>query len=725
MSNGTDIRDRLYELMPVLYRERDEREGYPLRELLRIVTEQADIVHGDVSGLLDDFFIETCKRWTIPYIGDLVSNRLLHDAQDLESPDTASELFESLVGPDLRAANPVRTRADVAKTIYYRRRKGTLPMLEELARDVTGWAAHAVEFFELLIWNQNLNHLRMHSSGCCDLRSPEAMGRVDGAFDGASHTVDVRYPAQREGWHNIRNIGFFLWRLRDYTADRVVARGAAQPWQFYFSPLGNPAPLFSQTRREGDEAGLATELHVPGPIRRAAFHGNAAEFYGQRTTHSLAIFTGNVQVPLAQIRCVNLDNWAQPTGNVVGLDVQNGRIAFGTTFVSAGRVEAQHRYGFSADIGSGAYPRAKWLVDPEIPALRLDVFDGAVAPAFPTLTLALSEWVAQGRPSAVITIRDNRSYAMDSTITMVPGTFLVIQADNDRRPHIMPNGRQLLVQGAADDAELVLSGLLFEGAVRVGGDLGKLSIIHTTLVPGRALNEDGTPATTQPSVIVNEVDGAGAEVNRRLSLRIASSIVGPVRISHTARELYLLDSIVDGLGDTAVAGPTGVNQSAPEATLERVTLLGRSFFHKLLLATEAIFTDSVVVDEVQKGCVRFSFVPHPSVTPRRHRCQPDLEIARLCERAEQAGTLTPALRAEITAQVRARMLPSFTSIHYGDAGFAQLHLNSPYEIRTGAGDGSEMGVFCMLKQPQRETNLRLRFEEYLPFGLDPGIIYIT
>ena len=37
-------------------------------------------------------------------------------------------------------------------------------MLEELARDVTGWAAHVVEFFELLMWNQNLNHLRLYSS---------------------------------------------------------------------------------------------------------------------------------------------------------------------------------------------------------------------------------------------------------------------------------------------------------------------------------------------------------------------------------------------------------------------------------------------------------------------------------------------------------------------------------------------------------------------------------
>src|SRR5712692_7229242 len=118
MSNGIDIRDRLYNLMPALYRERDEREGSPVRDLLRIVTEQADIVHSDIELLWDNFFVETCQRWVIPYIGDLVSNNLLHDAQNLKAPDTARELFPDLTGPDLRAANAIRTRADVAKTIY-------------------------------------------------------------------------------------------------------------------------------------------------------------------------------------------------------------------------------------------------------------------------------------------------------------------------------------------------------------------------------------------------------------------------------------------------------------------------------------------------------------------------------------------------------------------------------------------------------------------------------
>src|ERR671938_441152 len=124
----------MYELLPVLYRLRDVERGYPLRALLQIIGEQADIVKQDIDALWDDYFIETCAHWVIPYIGDLVANNPLYEVAG--------------------------RRADVAKTIYYRRRKGTLPMLEELARNVTGWGAHAVEFMELLGWTQNLNHLR-------------------------------------------------------------------------------------------------------------------------------------------------------------------------------------------------------------------------------------------------------------------------------------------------------------------------------------------------------------------------------------------------------------------------------------------------------------------------------------------------------------------------------------------------------------------------------------
>jgi hypothetical protein len=131
--------DRLYALLPEMYRDADAGQGFPLRALLRLIGGQVELVRGDIQQLWDNFFAETCQQWAIPYIGDLVSNKALHDIDLAPDATTAESLFTDLAGPNLRPISPVRTRADVAKTIYYRRRKGTAAMLEELAGDVTGW----------------------------------------------------------------------------------------------------------------------------------------------------------------------------------------------------------------------------------------------------------------------------------------------------------------------------------------------------------------------------------------------------------------------------------------------------------------------------------------------------------------------------------------------------------------------------------------------------------
>jgi hypothetical protein len=132
----------------------------------------------------------------------------------------------------------------------------------------------------------------------------------------------------------------------------------------------------------------------------------------------------------------------------------------------------------------------------------------------------------------------------------------------------------------------------------------------------------------------------------------------------------------------------------------------------------------VVSERRQAGCARFSYVPEGSYqTPRRYRCQPDLALAQRAKELLLASEddLPPAERAPVQARLR----PSFTSVHYGHPAYAQLGLTCAEEIRTGAGDGSEMGAFSSLKQPQREANLRIRLEEYLPFSLEAGLIYVT
>jgi hypothetical protein len=756
MAYSNEPREKLFTLLPAALRERDDAAGGPLRALLALIERQADALEGSIEQLYDDAFIETCAPWAVPYIGDLVGTTPLFDESRVRDGDTALALFDDLEGPSLRPALVIRNRADVAKTIYYRRRKGTLPMLEELARDVTGWAAHAVEFFELLGWTQWLrNHIRMHAVRTPDIRSVERMGRLDGAFDEIGHTVDVRPISQLEGWHNIRNIGFFLWRLGAYRLEAGEARrlGAAGDYRYFFSPLGQSSPLFSRLRREGDEAGLATELHVPQPIRAARFFEDLrsymaqpaprpgfTEFYGLfnafpgfnlSPSASLMVFVDGAPVPPEQVRCRDLGAWGQPQDDLVGIDVVRGRLALGPDLAPADRVEVFYHYGFPADLGGGTYRRRAWLTRRSLAGLVLTV-DGSGDPGtFGTIGDALNEWAAQGRPDTIIRILDNRTYFEGIALEPADGRFLSIEAGDGFRPHVRLIG-PLSITGAHDDATVTLGGLLVEGRVQIEGSLGRLRLLHTTLVPGVTIAEPDPdapappPVLPEPSILAADLDLGGDPINTELRVELAFAITGPIWLPDHAAGLFALDSIIDGVGLAAIAGAGPGDAAAPPLYLERVTVRGASRAREITLASETIFDGPATAERIQVGCVRFSYVEPGSRTPRRYRCQPDLAERRAIEEAEAAsGPLGDPERAAIRQRVRRRVRPEYTSEAYGQPAYVQLALGAPVEITEGAEDGSEMGAYAHLKQPQRAANLRLRLEEYLPFGLEAGIIYVT
>ncbi|MFN4089338.1 MAG: hypothetical protein ACK4QW_09910 [Alphaproteobacteria bacterium] len=753
--NGTGrSEDRLYELLPSIYRERDAEQGGPLRALLRIVQRQADALEGDIAALWDNAFVETAAPWVVPYIGDLVGTTPLFDVAQVRQPDTARALFPDLTGPSLLPEIGLRARADVAKTIYYRRRKGTLPMLEELARDVTGWAAHAVEFFELLGWTQNVrNHVRHERVLCPDIRSPESVDRLDGAFDHVAHTVDVRPPGQSEGWWNIRNVGLFLWRLRSFEAERVTPRrlGAADDWRMHFSPLGQDAPLFSRLRREGDPRRLATEFHVPQPIRPAlffedlrAYAGLAAPagftaFYGlfdveaasllpQAPGASLMVFHDNVPVPPERVRCANLSVWSRPADDGIAVDVVRGRLTLGELLDPALPVEVWYHHGFPADLGGGPYRRRAWQVRRDLAHRILTVDGGGAAGTFATIADALTEWANLGRPDAVIAVRDNRTYPEALTIEPADGGRIAIEAADGARPHLrLPS--PLTIVGQHDAASVTLSGLLIEGVIHVEGSLGRLRLLHTTIVPGGSIAEpdpDGPPPVggPPPPAVLVASEAGGEQINQTLHLELAFSITGPLRLPRHAAGLWALDSIIDGAGAVAIADPAAEDAPGPAAWLERVTLVGAANVRELTLASEVIFDGVVTSERRQTGCVRFSYVAPGSTTPQRYRCQPDLRIA---DEVEAAGgdALSQPEKDAVRDRVRGWLRPEYTAEGYGQPAYRQLHLNGPREIATGAEDGSEMGAYCHLKQPQREANLRVRLEEYLPFGLEAGVVYVT
>ena len=180
----------------------------------------------------------------------------------------------------------------------------------------------------------------------------------------------------------------------------------------------------------------------------------------------------------------------------------------------------------------------------------------------------------------------------------------------------------------------------------------------------------------------------------------------------------------------AIAASEGGDRPGPTTTLEKTTVFGAIHVKELLLASETLFTIPPMAERRQIGCMRFSYVPPGARTPQRYRCQPDAEIAARTAEAERRAeaarrSLTTEERDAIRDEVERALVPAFTSTRYGRPAYGQLAPSCPAPILTGAEDEGEMGAFHFLQQAQRVKNLRASLDEYLRFGLEAGIFFVT
>jgi hypothetical protein len=717
------LRDELFRQLPLVHQRRDAEpaQGGVLAALLAVLGEQGDVVAADVGQLYDDWFIETCADWVVPYIADLLGVRLLHP-----------------VGPGAG-----RSRALVANTLDYRRRKGTVAGLEQLAYDVTGWPAAAEEYFTRLGVTQHLAHVRPTHAQAPDLRRADNLELIGGPFAASANNAEVR--RMPKGRFGIGNVGLHVWRLVPQRVSHATARPVADPpdGRYLVDPVGLSVPLFNPGTTEADITSLAAEHHVPAPLRRRALFDELEAMRAGTTTAPrwfgddpvIEVFAdfgaGLAAVPTSQVTAADLSDppvapatgWPRPaTPLTVAVDPVLGRVAFrdGLTPTS---VEVTASHATPGQVGAGPFDRSCTETSDLLERATWFRAVGASATAVPgtvhtNLTDAVTDWNAEGAGAVgVIAILDNRTYDEDLTVTVPAGSELIVVAvswpdaedaadptivlsldqatPTDRRPHLIGSITVAGTTGVANAApgELTIDGLLVEGDVTVAeGDLGRLTLRHTTVVPGAGTVAVGTP--TSPD---ND--------NGRLTVEIARSIVGPVVLPERGPDLTVSTSILDG------GGLAAVDAQAVPVSFDRVTVMGAASARGLD-ASDCVFDGQVQVERRQDGCLRFSYVTEGEVTPRRYRCQPDLALTDVTDAAEAAAT-------------RARLSPIFTSTRYGDPAYGRLDDRSDVALRTGASDGAAMGSFADLEEPHRMANLAAVLEEYLRLGLDAGVIHET
>ena len=720
----------IYSLLPAVFRTRDAAQGNPLQELFSVLETQYGIVKDNLAQLYDDQFIETCAPWVIPYIGELIGYNGVYTAA-LSSPDS---------------------RAEVANTIGYRRRKGTLIALEQVTRDVSGRTTAALEEFRRLVTTLSLRDVRQHHRDTASLRCGRDWEGQDGPFSRLNRTIDVRNISPRVrtanspdatpldmalhggGHSNIPEVAVWMWRWKS----QLVAGAPAFPLGnggYFFSALGGPVQLFQTTPPErAPFAALTTEADVPQPISLRRFREHITAFYPS----SFQISANGGPIPAGQIMCANLAE--APDGSVctvpdgmVAIDPERGRIQFAAGMAGATDVRVSYNYGAAASLGGGPYDRAP-IVEPGTDPNTAFANNGAPFVAvvgsaeYPTLESAVAAWNQLPPNSAgTIFLPQYESFTIDVTganAIRVPAesVLLIASASFTTEGAAEFNNACATLHGdveigappanlgpdgiALPSGRVQLNGIWLSGQVILSGDAACVQITDSTLVPGIALSTKGEPVRpAEPSIVARNSDTLAA-----FTLCLNRAITGPIVVPHTC-SARICSSIVDA-GSAYCPAIVGTDMALPGASLhiEDSTIIGRVHAQAIRLASNTIFyarlgrndpwPAAVWAHRVQVGCLRFCWVPAGSITPRRYECLPP-------DAASQ-----PALE------------PKFITLRFGKPGYCLLSGDTPMAIWKGADNGSQIGVYYQIQETEAVTNIQIRSAEYMPVNLQCGIFLI-
>jgi hypothetical protein len=692
-NDADDFAKRLYARVPAQYRVFDAELNQPLLVLLKLVGEQAANLRADLDNLWDDFFIETCEDWVVPYLAALVGTKL-----------------------QLRPVGQ-SNRLDVRNTVCWRRSKGTPAMLQALVGSITGWTTGFAEFFTIIGWSQNVNHVRPKARLTVDIRHQSELSALGHAGDPWAHSVDIRSSAPLDqarvtreslgvgqaawgtpGRYQVKNVGFFVYRLQTFSAIRGATPAAARPGAdagpgyFTFDPLFRDVPLFVQeSRKPITRAGFAWSPEAVYGVDKDG-KGKDIVVYKAGTLVSPAIAvdlsTGKPSIPI-------------PPGEV-GIDPELGRFAFhpdDPLGADPSSLTVDYVEAFSSPVGARTYDRG---IDPAIKPTRV-VRSSGVAEGPPTHQSLKDALDNVSEPTEVIEIQDSATYAVRQTISFAHKEVksLTIRAAPQQRPCLTfyEAEDKPLAASLQIDSELhvlELNGLLISGGpLTVVKLVQSLTIVGCTLDPLRA-----PPGKLTPLSLVSAVsdDGANAQYS------VCRSIIGGVRASRGVGRLLIADSIVDRQHRLALylASDTG----AATVHLERVTVLGHVCCD-VLIASECLLDEKVRVQDQQAGCIRFSRFEDGSILPRRFECVPS--------EAELAAPRTT---------VRC-LAPIFNSRRFGRPDYVQLASACPEEILKASEEESEIGAFATEFSTIRLANLNLKLQEFLPVGLTALILAET
>lgn len=740
--------EKLWEWVPAIHRELDATDGGDaLRALIRAIATQAAKVKRSQDRLWDDMFVELADDWAVPYIAELVATRLVS------------------------SLNPRGRRADVAKTIYYRRRKGTLPVLEQLIADLTAWDGRVIEQFRRLARMRHgldgparVGRLTgTPEGGWADLRHVRGARLAGDPFDEFHYTPETRRPAGRLGLRGIATLGVYVYPLHSVEFRGVqpvrlnTPVGAFQG--FTFDPSGRDVPLFAVTGPSRDWSAWRTaeEWSLPRQIDcrlldEVAYRIGDAE---------IAWILNGAPIPNPADRLSAADN-LRTIANQRFLSREvlprllRG-LPQGATLGSAGVLTGILTRALEDDCGSAALlPDANGQSSVGPPAMQVGFLSSLPLPRDVTRAGDLSSWgvaVASALPGVQLHIDPAR------------GRFVLDPAGQP-----VGDARVRYRVGMAIPAGSGASGREINPALATVSWQDGNSTAGTPANGIAQLEDSATYPTPPDQPALHDCTIRAAEGHRPY-LRLTN----PWRLtaSGTGRALRLDGLWVGGAAGTDVhldgdfdlvtlryctLDPGGTDALGNGLAPCRLVIHGliehlhleRCILPAIELATVAaelrqLSLVDCVIDATQPGVPG---IAAPRSVVSLTRCtvigSSLAAIALDVERLDATDSIIAAM-ADVTnlqegcfrfsargpgsrvprpfASAEVLELPGlFASRRFGDPHYASLSPRAPEGLTHGSEEGGEMGVGCSLRNPVKAASLRTKLDEYLPFGRLPAIL---
>lgn len=778
--------EKLWATIPEHYREQDGLADPPgvLRGFIEVLAQQAATLRRSSDRLWDDQFIDLCSEWAVPYIGDLVATRMvsalnlrgrrvdvaktIYYRRRAGTPRILEELIADITGWEGKLVEEFRRLG--------RMRHGLDPFPQPLAGLLTntppgGWAdvrnANGAELADSPF--EEFHHTP-------DVRRPRGRdGRYGIARLGfhlyrlaSTRLEDITpRPGPNAGTFNIdpsgRDVPLFIRRHRTDDRERVDWEEwiSAREWEVP-SPMRcrvlNHAPLvlteqvlaivrplllaapisltpanadiviellrrFVRLRIPGEARLFEITGALPAPLPAAirnpivwnpmiaaamdaecgkrallpigVYASNVAPTTAQEDTSDSSIVVKVFRNDLVPPRFVPVARELVAGGDLAGwaaagafakqwvVDPTLGRLLW----VGGGGAPQpliEHHYGFSGNIGAGGYDRSHALTAPLTSSIS---GGGAIQTGFPANPNFFP-------PAGVAEITDSANYTPIDNRNQI--TDLELRAFNEERPYLRLTHNWLLNTSANTESVLTLDGLWIGAdgnfSIQLLGDYELVTLRHLTLDPG-GVDSAGNPIRSVPLRIVGNVE----------RLVIENSITGPIVVDPTGEltNLEIRDSIVDGRNSAAPA----IGVPAGRVTMRRVTVFGEVLV-EWLDASEALITELTHVTNTQEGCFRFSAV---------------LERLDPLNLASTHSRVPHPYESYFIRDFNA----VFTSVVFGQPGYAQLAESAPESLLLGAENKSEIGAFSALLNPIKFDSLRAKVEEFAPFGLLPVYVFET